>query len=78
MDLIVDTGNNNFHHDGITVELPNETETILNEIDDLLQELDQWDETKNDLPINPGALDKLLQPTENILLKLVQEKEVNL
>ena len=69
-DLIVDTGNNNIHHDGIKVEQPNETETILNEIDDLLQELDQWDETKIDLPINPGALDTLLLPTENILLKL--------
>ena len=52
-DLIVDTGNNNIHHDGINVEKPNETETILNEIDDLLQELDRWDETKIDYQLIP-------------------------
>ena len=34
------------------------------------EEIDEWDETKNDLPINPGSLDNLLWSNDNMLLKL--------
>ena len=47
-----------------------DNDAVLNEIEELIKELDQWDETKNDLPINPGTLDTLLLPTDNVLMKL--------
>ena len=37
---------------------------------DVLKDFDDWDETKNDLPINPGSLDTLLISNEDVLLKL--------
>ena len=37
---------------------------------ELLKEIDDWDETKDDLPINPGSLDTLLLSNENLLMKL--------
>ena len=42
----------------------------IDNLDDLVKELNDWDETKDDLPINPGSLDTLLVSNENILLKL--------
>ena len=37
---------------------------------ELLKEIDDLDETKDDLPINPGSLDTLLLFNENLLMKL--------
>ena len=37
---------------------------------DMLKDIDDWDETKNDLPINPVSLDTLLISNEDVLLKL--------
>ena len=37
---------------------------------ELLNEIDDWDETKDDLPIYPGSLDTLLLFNENLLMKL--------
>ena len=35
-----------------------------------MKEIDEWVETKDDLPINPGSLDTLLLSNENLLMKL--------
>ncbi len=35
-----------------------------------MKEIDDWDETKNDLPINPGSMDTLLVCNYDTLLKL--------
>ena len=35
-----------------------------------MKEIDEWDETKNDLPINPGSMDTLLVCNDDMLLKL--------
>ena len=35
-------------------------EDLFENLDELMKELDEWDETKDDLPINPGSLDTLL------------------
>ena len=43
---------------------------LFENIDEFLKEIDEWDETKNDLPINPGSLDTLLWSNDNMLLKL--------
>ena len=40
---------------------------LFENIDEFLKEIDEWDETKNDLPINPGLLDTLLWPNDNML-----------
>ena len=32
---------------------------LFENIDEFLKEIDEWDETKDDLPINPGSLDTL-------------------
>ena len=42
----------------------------LSDLADLLKVIDDWDETKDDLPINPGSLDTLLISNEDVLLKL--------
>ena len=39
-------------------------------IDEFLKEIDEWDETKKDLPINPGSLDTLLSSNDDMLLRL--------
>ena len=31
-------------------------EELFDKLEELLREIDDWDETKNDLPINPGCL----------------------
>ena len=43
---------------------------LFENIDEFLKEIDEWDETKNDLPINPGSLDTLLWSNDNMVLKL--------
>lgn len=55
---------------GLTEKERSDETQMLNDLEELINELDKWDETKNDLPINPGTLDTLLMPTDNILLKL--------
>ena len=45
-------------------------EDLFENLDELMKELDEWDETKDDLPINPGSLDTLLLSSENLLMKL--------
>ncbi len=35
-----------------------------------MKEIDDWDETKNDLPVNPGSMDTLLVCNDDTLLKL--------
>ena len=39
-------------------------------LEELLKEIDEWDETKNDLPINPDFMDTLLVFNDDMLLKL--------
>ena len=46
-------------------------EDLFDNLEELLKEIDEWDETKDDLPINLGSLDTLLLSNENVLLKLV-------
>ena len=43
---------------------------LFDNLEELLKEIDDWDETKDDLPINPGSLDTLLLSNENLLMKL--------
>ena len=43
---------------------------LFENIDEFLKEINEWDETKNDLPINPGPLDTLLWSNDNMLLKI--------
>ena len=43
---------------------------LIEYIDEFLKDLDDWDETKNDLPVNPGSLDTLLMSNDDMLLKL--------
>ena len=45
-------------------------EELFYNLEELLKEIDDWDETKDDLPINPGSLDTLLLSNENLLMKL--------
>ena len=45
-------------------------EDLFENLEELLKEIDEWDETKDDLPINPGSLDTLLLSNENLLMKL--------
>ena len=45
-------------------------EDLFENLEELLKEIDDWDETKDDLPINPGSLDTLLLSNENLLMKL--------
>ena len=45
-------------------------EELFDNLEELLKEIDYSDETKNDLPINPGSLDTLLLSNENLLMKL--------
>ena len=45
-------------------------EELFENLEELLKEIDEWDETKDDLPINPGSLDTLLLSNENLLMKL--------
>ena len=45
-------------------------EDLFEKLEELLKEIDDWDETKDDLPINPGSLDTLLFSNENLLMKL--------
>ena len=45
-------------------------EELFDKLEELLKEVDNWDETKDDLPINPGSLDTLLLFNENLLMKL--------
>ena len=78
MDFIV-----NSNDKPCAVTIPDEGDILKNEtsvdatwsdlsenIDEFLKEIDEWDETKNDLPINPGSLDTLLWSNDNMLLKL--------
>ena len=43
---------------------------LIENIEEFLKDLDDWDETKNDLPVNPGSLETLLMSNDNMLLKL--------
>ena len=43
---------------------------LIENIEEFLKDLDDWDETKNVLPVNPGSLDTLLMSDDNTLLKL--------
>ena len=43
-------------------------EDLFENLEELLKEIDEWDETKDDLPINPGSLDTLLLSNENLLI----------
>ena len=45
-------------------------EDLFDNLEELLKEIDDWDETKDDLSINPGSLDTLLLSNENLLMKL--------
>ena len=45
-------------------------EDLFENLEELLKEIDEWDETKDDLPINPGSLDTMLFSNENLLMKL--------
>ena len=45
-------------------------EVLFDNLEELLKEIDDWDETKDDLPINPGSLDTLLLSNEILLMKL--------
>ena len=45
-------------------------EDLFVNLEELLKEINDWDETKDDLPINPGSLDTLLLSNENLLMKL--------
>ena len=45
-------------------------EDLFENLEELLKEIDEWDKTKDDLPINPGSLDTLLLSNENLLMKL--------
>ena len=45
-------------------------EELFDNLEELLKEIDDWDETKDDLPINPGSLDTLLLSNDNLLMKL--------
>ena len=47
-----------------------DVEDLFENLDELLKEIDEWDETKEDLPINPGSLDTLLVSNKNVLMKL--------
>ena len=44
------------------------------DINEFLKEIDEWDETKNELPINPGSLDTLLWSNDDMLLNYLTEK----
>ena len=50
-------------------------EDLFENLEKLLKEIDDWDETKDNLPINPGSLDTLLISNEDLLMKLAPEKE---
>ena len=39
-------------------------EDLFENLEELLKEIDDWDETKDDLSINPGSLDTLLLSNE--------------
>ena len=45
-------------------------ENLFENLEELLKEIDEWDENKDDLPINPGSLDTLLLSNEDLLIKL--------
>ena len=45
-------------------------EDLFEKLEELLKEIDVWDETKDDLTINPVSLDTLLLSNENLLMKL--------
>ena len=45
-------------------------EDLFENLEKLLKKIDDWDETKDDIPINPGSLDTLLLSNENLLMKL--------
>ena len=45
-------------------------EDLFENLEKLLKEIDEWDETKDDLPINPGSLDTLLISNED---KFIEE-----
>ena len=44
-------------------------EDLFENLEKLLKEIDDWDETKDNLPINPGSLDTLLISNEDLLMK---------
>ena len=82
MDFIVNP-NDKLCAETIPVEgdiLKNETSVdatwsdLFENIDKFLKEIDEWDETKNDLPINLGSLETLLWSNDNMLLKLAPEE----
>ena len=45
-------------------------EDLFDNLEELLKEIDEWDETKDDLPIIAGSLDTLLISNEDLLMKL--------
>ena len=45
-------------------------EELFDNLEEFLKEIDDWDETKDNLPINPGSFDTLLLSNENLLMKL--------
>ena len=45
-------------------------EESLDEMDQLFKEIEAWDETKDELPINPGSLDTLLLSRNDTVMKI--------
>ena len=45
-------------------------EESLDEMDKLFKEIEAWDETKDELPINPGSLDTLLLSRNDTVMKI--------
>ena len=43
---------------------------LFDNLEELFKEVDDWDETKDDSPINPGSLHTLLLSNDNLLMKL--------
>ena len=74
VDLIVNPNDKPGHEEGdIVKDKPsddNNWSDLIESIEEFLKDLDDWDETKNDLPVNLGSLDTLLMSNDNMLLKL--------
>ena len=73
VDFIVNLNDKDVHEGDIIKDKPSDETNrsdLIENIDEFLKDLDDWDETKNDLPVNPGLLDTLLMSNDNMLLKL--------
>ena len=74
VDFIVNPNDKPGHEEGdIVQDKPsddNNLSDLIEKIEEFLKDLDYWDETKNDPPVNPGSSDTLLMSNDNMLLKL--------